>query len=959
MAEFRPAPADATAAPESLSGTIVGRFRMAERLGKGGMGEVYRAEDTKLKRTVALKRLAPELRADAMYRLRFLQEAERASRFSDAHVAALYDVLEEQGEIFLVMEYVEGENLRQRLRQPMSLEQFFEIATQCAEALAAAHERGIVHCDIKPENIMLTTSGQVKILDFGVAKHLPRSDQSSTVDRSGTMGGTPAYMSPEVLLEHIPDGRADLFSLGVVFYEMLTRQHPFLASSFVATTDRIRNETPAPIRIFNSAVPDGLEALVSKAMAKDPGQRYGSARELLDDLRLVQAGLTTSKLQPAFQYRPARKSRRWLGATVLVVLAAGVVFAVYRWTHREPILSERGWVLISDFDTRGEDPIPDTGVREGLTIALQQSRYVNVFPRTRVYDVLQRMKKDNVTRIDENLGREICQRENLQVLLTGSIEHIGGVFQITVRAEDPLRGTLLFAERARFDRREEFFEKVDDVARQVRQDLGESLQRIEETSRPLAKVTTSSLEALQLYSQASDALDQGKSDQVLAPLQGALQLDPDFAMAHLRLAEYYASVVGKNQKALEEAKRAFELRQVVTDRERLRIEANYFSIQERYEDSAQSLSVLVNLYPDDADAHLDLASAYYDVARVDKTIAELRQVLKLDPLSTTAYSRLVEYLARSNTNEEAIAVCQQARQHGIETPELHRGLGLGYLGLGKLPEARQEFHKVEQSGQPFQDLGEFYLAMADTYEGKFSAARGHLQSIIQRDEQAHSKGLQPVSRYVLGRIFLLLDQPQLAQQQADQILAAPEADLQIIDLRSAGTLYARSGAVAPARRVATRLETVSRETPTAWNKSALLTLQGEIALAEGKPKTAVAAFLAAEAAYPQAPSRLGLALAYEAQRDWRLAAEQWNKVIQSRGEILREEFPADLVLAHLQLARIDDRLGDLEGARSQYQEFLQFWQQSDNVRQRREALHEQTRLLDRSDQRTLLRKTGL
>jgi serine/threonine protein kinase len=227
VAEFRPIIATSVYAKDSLSGTIAGRFRIGERLGKGGMGEVYRAEDIRLKRTVALKRLAPQLRADPHYRHRFQEEAERVSRFSDPHIAAVYDVLEDQGESILVMEYVEGQTLRQRLRHSITLDEFFDIARQCAEALVAAHERSVVHCDIKPENIMLTTTGHVKILDFGVAKHLPRSDQSSTGDLGGAPGGTPAYMSPEVLLEKIPDGRADIFSLGVVFYEALTGQHPF------------------------------------------------------------------------------------------------------------------------------------------------------------------------------------------------------------------------------------------------------------------------------------------------------------------------------------------------------------------------------------------------------------------------------------------------------------------------------------------------------------------------------------------------------------------------------------------------------------------------------------------------------------------------------------------------------------------------------------------------------------
>src|SRR6185312_3894732 len=333
MAEMQPSLASSTQPEDSLSGTVVGRFRIGERLGKGGMGEVYRAEDTKLKRTVALKRLAPSLRADSLYRHRFLEEAERASRFGDAQVAAVYDVLEEKGEIFLILEYVEGQNLRQRLRQPLSLDEFFQIAMQCAEALVSAHGHGIVHCDIKPENIMLTSAGKIKILDFGVAKHLPRSDQSSTVDRAGTFAGTPAYMSPEVLLERVPDGRADIFSLGVVFYEVLTGQHPFLSGSFVATTDRIRNETPASIRIFNRSVSRDLEALVNKAMAKDAGKRYASAQELLDALRDVHQGLSSSGLArpvPLPQPRPRRSTWFWAAGLAAALLLSVPLYLHYR-----------------------------------------------------------------------------------------------------------------------------------------------------------------------------------------------------------------------------------------------------------------------------------------------------------------------------------------------------------------------------------------------------------------------------------------------------------------------------------------------------------------------------------------------------------------------------------------------------------------------------------------------------
>jgi tetratricopeptide (TPR) repeat protein len=937
MPEPRQAASNSADLSDSLAGTIVGRFRIGDRLGRGGMGEVYLAEDTRLKRSVALKRLTPHLQADSLYRRRFLEEAERASRFSDSHIASVYDVFEHEGEIFLVLEYIEGENLRQRLRRPMSLEEFFAIATQCAGALISAHQRGIVHCDIKPENIMLTPAGTVKILDFGVAKHLPRSDQSSTVERAGAMAGTPAYMSPEVVLEQVPDGRADIFSLGVVFYEALTAHHPFLAGSFVATTDRIRHETPSPIRIFNRSVPEGLEALVSKCVAKDPGQRYANSRDLLEDLRLVQAGVTPTRLPKVLPPPVEHRRRRRIIGVILAVAVFAAGFVLYQRARSTPIVHERGWVLISDFESRGDDPIPDAGVREGLTIALQQSRYVNVFPRTRVYEVLERMKKENVTRIDENLGREICQRENLQVLLAGSIEHVGKVYQITVRAIDPVRGQLLFAEKARFDRREDFFDKADAVARKARKDMGESLAGIEQASRPLAKVTTSSLEALQLYSQAKEAMDRGKPDEALAPLQGALQLDPNFAMAHLQLSEYYAAVVSKNTKALEEAKRAYELRERVTDRERFWIEANYYLVQEQYDNGVKTLEILASRYPDDLDYHVALADAYDAVARPDKTLDELRRVILLNPQSLQAYDRLITYLARANANAEALRVYEAARRKDVDAPPLHSAAGLAYFGLGNVPAAREQFQTVQTGGQPFRDVGDFYLAKVDIYEGKLDMARRRLGLIIQRDQAAHIKGLQPESHNLLGRIYLFLRQPPLAQREADQILSAPETDLQVFNVFSAGVLYARSGALEAARKVERRLEQMGGQAPGEWAKRCKITLEAEITMADRRPKQAVNSFFAAEAAYPEGSDDVGLALAYEAQHAWEYAAKHWQQVLNARGQILQEEFPADLAIAHLQLARIYNRLGERAVARRHYEDLLQLWQAADNFRQKSEA----------------------
>ncbi len=925
--------------PEDLTGAQVGRFVIRSKLGAGGMGEVYYAEDTKLRRPVALKRVARRLGRDPEARQRILREAQRASALCSEYIAGIHDVIDENGELFVVMEYVEGQTLRQRLQRPITLDQFFQIATQCTEALARAHEEAIVHCDIKPENIILTPQGHVKILDFGVAKHLPRSDQSSTLDNSGAVAGTPAYMAPEVLLEKPPDGRSDLFSLGVVFYELLTRQQPFLANSFVITGERILHETPAAIRLFNPALPQGLETIVMKAMAKAPEQRYANARELLKDLRLVQAGAMPSKLEPATPVQEKPREMRWLLAAVVVLAVAANFVVTYGRRRTEPILAERGWVLISDFEIFGDAPIPDIGVREGMSIALQQSRYVNVFPRTRVHEVLQRMKRAEVTRIDEAVGREICQRENLQVLLSGTIERMGQRFQITIRALEPRQGNLLFAEQERFDREGQFFEKADQLAKRIRKDLGESLEHIEKSSRPLARVTTASLPALQLYSQAQDARDQGRDEQVQVLLRGALTLDPDFAMVHLQLGQYYATAVGKNEKAVAELQRAYQLRQAVTERERYKIEAAYYSLLERYEDQVQSLNILVSLYPDDEEAHLELAGTEYDMGQTDKAILELRQVLRLNPTSAPAYQSLVFYLAGSNQAQAAIVASREAQRLGIDSARMHWGVGLAYLDMDDVPSARREFQRIGQETETERELQDLYLAVADLYQGKLEAAKDALRKQT-RALATVPGGLQTIRHDLLGRIYLLQGRPQDALFEAEEIARTPSAGLQTYDLLNAGTLYARAGRTDKARQILGRLDNTRKAAPSSWNQGCFHNLQGEIWMAAGMFGKAERAFSLAAQEYPQVISHAGLARAYQAQKHWHLAAPEWEQVLRGKGEILQTGFPPDLAYAHLQLARAYRRMNNGDLARSHYQEVLRLWQHGDELPILKDARHE-------------------
>jgi serine/threonine protein kinase/tetratricopeptide (TPR) repeat protein len=912
--------------PGDLTGSKVGRFLIHAKLGAGGMGEVYYAQDTKLRRRVALKRLIGN---DAEASERILGEAQRASTLNSEHIASVYDVLEEQGELFIVMEYVEGENLRQRLYRPISLQQFLEIATQCADGLISAHKGGIIHCDIKPENIMLTSSGLVKILDFGLAKHLPLSEQSSTFELTNTVAGTPAYMAPEVLLGTLPDPRSDIFSLGVVFYEMLTQHHPFLSrSGLVATSERILHETPSAIRTFNQSVPEVLEATVLKAMAKVPSERYAHADELLKDLRLVRSEGMPNKQSAGFESL-GRRAKNWVAPFVVAGALVVVLFLHYKGFDRKPILAERGWVLLSDFETSEGNPIPDKGVREGLTIALEQSHYVNVFPRSQAYEVLERMAKRDATRIDETLGREICQRENLQVLLTGSIEHVGKEFQITVRGVNPVKGGLLFAEQERFNGEDQFFEKADNLATRIRRDLGESLERIEKSNRPLARVTTPSLEALQLYSQAKDAGDQGKSEQIPGLLKGALRLDPAFAMAHLQLGQYYSQVVGKNEKAAEELEQAYRLRQDVTDREQGRIEAAYYNLHDQDNEEAQSLSVLVNLYPDDEEAHHELAGAYFDLRRIDKAVFEERQVLKLNPSSAPAYRGLVLYLAYENQPEAAITAAREALEHGVDPPQMHWGLGLAYLAQGEVSRARQEFQRIGQETETDRDLEQLCMVLADLYEGKLNTAKAKLAAPAPGFSRPHGS-LETFRRYLLGRIYLSQGNLREARLQANLILRTPSAELEVSDLLDAGVLYARAGQIDQAAQVLRLIDNARKQFPSSSNQGFFHDLEGEIELADARPALAEASFTTAIQDYVQVGSHIGLARTYQAERRWDLAAREWEQVLQSRGEILHYDFPPDLAYAQLELGRLYSLLQEPDIARTHYEEMIRMDAQAED-----------------------------
>jgi serine/threonine-protein kinase len=713
MAEY-PSQAGDIQVSESLTGKTVGRFLIGECLGKGGMGEVYRAEDTRLKRTVALKRLSAHLRSDRIYRRRFEEEAERASSLNDAHVAAVYDVIEVQGEIFLVMEFVEGQNLRERIQHPMSLEQFFGIAVQCAQALVAAHGHGIVHCDIKPENIMLTPEGQIKILDFGVAKRLVRPDQSTTVDRSRSVSGTPAYMSPEVLLEETPDGRADIFSLGVVFYEVLAGHHPFLAGSFLATSDRIRCETPAPIHIFNSEIPEELEKLVNKAMAKEPGLRYASTRELLEQLRLAENHITPTGLSRVLPRKRKPKPKYRIVGVVAAALAAACLLAVLYHNGRMKNTDTQQTSMhlaVLPFTSTIEDPNTKAfcdGLTETLAVKLTQlsgSHPIQVVPISEV-------RAEGITSVEQ-----ARKGFGVTIVLEGSLQESGNRARITYSLVDATSRRQLSADTITADF-SDVFGLQDRVVESVVNMLGLQLQLSDR--QVLVAHGTQEPAAYDYYLRGLGYLqDYHKVENVSSAIElfrSALERDPNYALAYAGLGEAYSARYDATYERewLDKAMQACE-HAVTLDSESAKSRTclgTVYARTGRYDEAVQQFQRAIQTEPTSDGAYRGLASAYERLGRLAEAENTYRLAIQVRPGYWAGYGWLGSFYSRQAKYAEAAREFSQAIALAPDDPHGYRMLGGVYIFMGdygKAIEVLQHAIALFPTAEAYSNLGIAYF----------------------------------------------------------------------------------------------------------------------------------------------------------------------------------------------------------------------------------------------------------
>jgi serine/threonine protein kinase/tetratricopeptide (TPR) repeat protein len=955
-----------------LAAPTISHYRILTKLGAGGMGEVYLAEDTKLRRKVALKLLSADLVKNEDRLHRFVQEAFAASALSHPNILVIYEIGAEGDTHFIATEYVDGETLRQRMATAeITVHEVLEIAIQVASALETAHAAGIVHRDIKPENVMLRPRGYVKVLDFGLAKLIePHSVSADTEAPTiakvntdpGTILGTVNYMSPEQVRGRTVDSRSDLFSFGVVLYEMATGHAPFAGDTASEVIASILKVEPPPLARYSRDIPEALEWIVTKALTKDREDRYQTAREMLNDLQRLKQRLDVeaeiersmsgdtfigsssvrkatatvkapdtgsgeqqeARTMSSAEYIVSEIRRHKKGATIMLAgFVIAVSAAIFVLKRPAPALTDKDTIPAVGFCEHDGDAVFDGTLKQALAVQLGQSPFLSIFGDDRVREALRFMGRSPDERVTREIGREICQRQALKALLTSSISALGSHYVMTLEAINAQSGDTIAHEQAEAENKEQVLKKLGDAATSLREKLGESLASIQKFDAPIEQATTSSLEALKAWTMGREQAKLSRDLESIPFYKRALELDPNFAYAYLGLDVAYFNT-DQDDLAAQVAEKAFELRDRVSERERLVITATYyFDVTGELDKTIEAYELWKHTYPRDPAPCNDLSVIYREyTGQYEKALEESQESIRRGGDRANNYGNLARAFQRLNRLEESKATIKQGMAQKFDSPGYHSILyAVGFLEGNE--EAMQQ--QIDWArGKPGEAQMIVEQALTAAYSGQLRKAR----ELYERATQLNRDRAENAAQTMLDKL-----RTEVALGDCGHVKKGISEALSVARVRTtlpvAAISLAQCGEAALAQNLIdevtkkypkdTRLNGVFAASSSRVNRNKPQQRSQAIQLLQEATQYELGRIASLSPAYVRG-------LAYLRQQTGTQAMAEFQKIIDHRSIVLNS---ALYPLADVGLARAAVLAGDTAKARKAYQDFLALWKDAD------------------------------